>query len=104
MSERPLRDAAPLTVGLPFVDSPTGLLLCLGAYFVIVLFGVAVQAGRAPVAAAAKRPDPAWLRLLVLVHNTFLVALSLFMSAGYGAAGRQYGCKRPSPQARRAAA
>jgi hypothetical protein len=79
--------AAPVTAGLPFVDSPTGLLLCLGAYFVIVFLGVALQSGRAPVPAEAKRPDPFWLRALVLLHNLFLVALSLFMSGGCASAG-----------------
>ncbi len=64
------------------MDSPTGLLLCLAAYAVIVAAGIALQSGRPPVAPEAKRPDPAWLRALVLFHNLFLVALSLFMSGG----------------------
>lgn len=70
------------------MDSPTGLLLCLGAYFVVVALGCALQSGRPPVAPEAKRPDPAWLRALVLAHNLFLVALSLFMSGGCASAIR----------------
>lgn len=69
------------TAGLPFVDSPTPLLLCLGAYLVVVAAGLALAPRTVP-DAAAKPPDPAWLRALVLVHNAFLVALSLFMFGG----------------------
>ena len=72
---------APVTAGLPFVDSPTGLVLCLSAYLVIVLLGLALQP-RAAKAPAVKREDPLWLRLLVLGHNVFLVTLSLYMSVG----------------------
>ena len=73
--------SAPVTAGLPFVDSPTGLVLCLSAYLVIVLLGLALQP-RAAKAPAVKREDPLWLRLLVLGHNVFLVTLSLYMSVG----------------------
>ena len=66
-----------MTAGLPFVDSPTPLLLCLAGYLAVVAFGLAVVTP-----ADSKRPDPAWLRALVLVHNFFLVGLSLFMSGG----------------------
>lgn len=71
--------AAPATAGLPFVDSPTGLVLCLAGYFAIVLTGLALQPrrDRAPV---VKPEDPLWLRLLVLGHNVFLVTLSMYMS------------------------
>jgi hypothetical protein len=83
------------------VDSPTGLLLCLGAYFVIVFLGLALQSGRAPVPAEAKRPDPFWLRALVLLHNLFLVALSLFMSGGCASADARAACAdKRTPQAR----
>lgn len=74
--------AAPLTAGLPFVDSPTGLLLCLAGYFAVVLTGLALNSGRTPPPPESKRPDPLWLRLLVLLHNVFLVGLSLYMSLG----------------------
>jgi hypothetical protein len=96
------RAAAPVTKGLPFVDSPTGLLLCLAAYFVIVVFGVAVQAGRPAVAADSKRTDPAWLRAIVLLHNLFLVGLSLFMSGGCACRARRSASCKPTPQTRRA--
>ena len=81
LTRHPSPSPAPVTAGLPFVDSPTGLVLCLAAYFAIVLLGLALQprAGRAP---AVKREDPLWLRLLVLGHNVFLVTLSLYMSVG----------------------
>jgi elongation of very long chain fatty acids protein 4 len=68
-----------VTAGLPFVDSPTPLLLCLAGYLAVVAFGLAFVT---PAPADSKRPDPAWLRFLVLVHNFFLVGLSLFMSGG----------------------
>ena len=71
--------AAPVTAGLPFVDSPTGLLLCLAAYLAVVAMGLVLLSGPAP---AQKRTDPAWLRMLVLMHNVFLVSLSIFMSGG----------------------
>ena len=71
--------AAPTTAGLPFVDSPTGLVLCLAAYFTIVLLGLALQPRRER-SPAAKPEDPLWLRLLVLGHNVFLVTLSMYMS------------------------
>jgi elongation of very long chain fatty acids protein 4 len=71
-----------VTAGLPFVDSPTGVLLSLAMYLSIVLAGSAVLAARPPQAAAAKRPDPAWLRSLVLLHNLFLVVLSVYMCSG----------------------
>ena len=79
---RPAAAAAHVTAGLPFVDSPTGLLLCLLFYFVVVGLGFALQSGAPP---AVKRPDPAWLRALVLLHNLFLVVLSLFMCGGCAA-------------------
>ena len=68
-----------MTAGLPFVDSPTPLLLCLAGYLAVVAFGLAVVT---PAPADSKRPDPAWLRLLVLSPNFFLVCLFLFMSGG----------------------
>ena len=71
--------AAPVTAGLPFVDSPTGLILCLAFYFAVVGLGFALQSGAAP---TKKSTDPAWLRALVLLHNLFLVVLSLYMCAG----------------------
>lgn len=40
-----------------------------------------------------QRPDPAWLKLLILGHNIFLVALSAFMSGGCGC---QQGTPPPS--------
>jgi GNS1/SUR4 family len=66
------------------VDSPTGVLLCLGVYLAIVLGGSAVLAARPAKTAqpATKMPDPAWLRSLVLLHNLFLVVLSVYMCSG----------------------
>ena len=95
--------AAPVTAGLPFVDSPTGLILCLAFYFVVVGLGFALQSGAAP---TKKRADPAWLRALVLLHNLFLVVLSLYMCAGCAprsAAGRAAAATR-TPHADRGAA
>ena len=37
---RPSRAAAPVTKGLPFIDSPTPLLMALGLYLWIVAFGL----------------------------------------------------------------
>ena len=90
----PAAAAAPVTAGLPFVDSPTGLILCLAFYFVVVGLGFALQSGATP---TTKRADPAWLRAIVLLHNLFLVVLSLYMCAGCAsrrAAGRR-SCRDP---------
>ena len=90
----PVAAAAPVTAGLPFVDSPTGLILCLAFYFVVVGLGFAVQSGAAP---TTKRADPAWLRAIVLLHNLFLVVLSLYMCAGCASPTRRRAPQRAHP-------
>mmetsp|Transcript_18592 Transcript_18592/g.25777 ORF Transcript_18592/g.25777 Transcript_18592/m.25777 type:complete len:300 (-) Transcript_18592:199-1098(-) len=64
-----------LTKDLPFVASPTPLLLCLTGYMTIVFLGLVVRS----IAPAKSKVDSVPLRALVLVHNIFLVLLSLYM-------------------------
>ena len=61
------------------VASPTILLTSLMAYFIIVGTGVRVLKDKPK---DPTKKDPAWVRGLVIFHNVFLVALSLYMCGG----------------------
>jgi elongation of very long chain fatty acids protein 4 len=67
------------TIDLPIVASPTPLLLSLAAYFLIVGSGLLYRK-IAPRGKDAK--DGYLLKTLMLGHNVFLVALSLYMCVG----------------------
>ena len=82
---------SPLTRNLPFVASPTPLLTCVLGYLALVVISVAVLKRRkAPI---DDRPDPAWLKALVQLHNIFLIGLSLFMSISAAFNAWRYGYK-----------
>lgn len=65
------------TRGLFAVESPTPLVTCLTLYIVIVLAGC-FKLCRRP----RQTNDPAWLKLLIIVHNVFLILLSAYMCVG----------------------
>ncbi|GBG88886.1 hypothetical protein CBR_g48498 [Chara braunii] len=70
---------SPITKDLPLVSSPTGVVLLVLLYILVVVVAVRLMkhAGAKP-----KPKDPWLLRALVLVHNLFLAVLSLFMGSG----------------------
>jgi len=70
---------SPLTLELPFVRSPTGLLLCLLGYFCVVLAGLAFWKAFPIPAHLKKTPDGIMMKLLMFFHNVFLTLLSLYM-------------------------
>eukprot|EP00271_Cylindrocystis_brebissonii_P016019 TRINITY_DN39151_c0_g1_i1.p1 TRINITY_DN39151_c0_g1~~TRINITY_DN39151_c0_g1_i1.p1 ORF type:complete len:282 (-),score=15.24 TRINITY_DN39151_c0_g1_i1:469-1314(-) len=74
-----IRHLSPVTKDLPFVNSPTPVLLSAVAYLVIVfLWSSWIRSSNLePI-----KKDPALLRLLVLFHNLFLCGLSLYMGIG----------------------
>ena len=66
-----------VTRSLIAVESPTPLVSCLTLYIVIVLTGY-FKLHRKP----RQTNDPAWLKLLIIMHNIFLILLSAYMCAG----------------------
>jgi len=71
-----LKPISAATKDLPLVASPTPLLLSLLAYFIIVGSGLLY---RKVFPRTVKGQDPLWLKALMLVHNIFLIGLSLYM-------------------------
>ena len=71
------RPASPLTRGRPLIDSPTPMITLAAAYLLIVILGTLTHKVKGP---RKQKSDPLWLRVLVQVHNTFLVILSSYMS------------------------
>ena len=74
---------SPVTKDWIAVASPTILLTSLAFYFLVVGLGFATLSSKA--ASSAKDPskkDPLWIRSLVIFHNVFLIALSLYMCGG----------------------
>lgn len=70
---------SPATAALPLVASPTPVILCCVVYLVVVGVGVlAIRWSRS----APPAKDPFFLRVLVILHNCFLFALSAFMCGG----------------------
>eukprot|EP00243_Klebsormidium_subtile_P002537 TRINITY_DN15084_c0_g1_i1.p1 TRINITY_DN15084_c0_g1~~TRINITY_DN15084_c0_g1_i1.p1 ORF type:complete len:301 (+),score=25.55 TRINITY_DN15084_c0_g1_i1:146-1048(+) len=70
---------SPATAALPFVASPTPVVLCCTVYLAVVALGVlAIRSSNA--APLARDPFP--LRTLVILHNCFLFVLSAFMGGG----------------------
>ena len=83
--------STPTTRGLPLVDSPTPLLLCLVVYLFLVLGGV-IRIKFLNLQPRAREP---WaLRCTVLLHNLFLFTLSLYMCCGitFEAISNRYFC------------
>lgn len=70
---------SPVTKDWVAVASPTILLTSLAAYLLIVGTGVRVLRNKPK---DPTKKDPAWVRYLVIFHNVFLVALSLYMCVG----------------------
>lgn len=73
-----LRKPSAITADLPFVRSPTPVVVAVATYIVVVwLWSSYIKwAGLKP------RHDPVWLQALVVVHNCFLCCLSLYMGCG----------------------
>ena len=71
------KTASPLTRGRPLIDSPTPMITLAAAYLLIVILGTLAHKIKGP---RKQKIDPLWLRVLVQVHNTFLVILSSYMS------------------------
>lgn len=70
---------SPATAALPFVASPTPVVLCCIVYLAVVALGVlAIRSSNA----APLAKDPFALRSLVILHNCFLFVLSAFMGGG----------------------
>lgn len=69
----------PTTQGLPLVDSPTPIVLAVTVYLCVVLGGL-VWINANDLKPRVK--EPAALQALVLVHNFFCFALSLYMCVG----------------------
>ncbi|XRB05260.1 elongation of very long chain fatty acids protein [Pycnococcus provasolii] len=82
-----LEPSCHLTSHLPLVSSPTPVILSVAAYLVIVSLGVLLSSSKNSTTSSSspspssqtKRKDPYWLAVVVLFHNVFLVALSLYM-------------------------
>merc|ERR1719183_101020 len=81
-----LEPSCHLTSHLPLVSSPTPVILSVAAYLVIVSLGVLLSSSKKSSSSSSpspssqtKRKDPYWLAVVVLFHNVFLVALSLYM-------------------------
>jgi hypothetical protein len=74
-----LRQPSAITADLPLVRSPTPVVLAIAAYVAVVCLWSAHirRAGLQP-----RLLDPAWLQALVVVHNSFLCCLSLYMGCG----------------------
>uniref|UniRef100_A0A7S0WT84 Very-long-chain 3-oxoacyl-CoA synthase n=1 Tax=Pyramimonas obovata TaxID=1411642 RepID=A0A7S0WT84_9CHLO len=71
-----LKPISSATKDLPLVESPTPLILSLMAYFAIVGSGLVY---RKAFPRTVKGQDPFLLKALMLVHNIFLIGLSLYM-------------------------
>lgn len=71
------KPASPLTRGKPFIDSPTPLVTLVVAYLTIVCCGFLSQKAKGP---KKQKADPMWLRVVVQLHNVFLIGLSAYMS------------------------
>lgn len=69
----------PTTKGLPFVDSPTPVVLAVSLYVLVVLGGLLWIHARD---LKPRAREPPALQALVLVHNFFCFALSLYMCVG----------------------
>ncbi|KAG0570726.1 hypothetical protein KC19_6G183300 [Ceratodon purpureus] len=71
--------STPATKGLPFVDSPTPTVLSASLYLVVIVGGLLwITVGDLK----PRAKEPGWLQALVLVHNLFCFALSLYMCVG----------------------
>mmetsp|Transcript_36502 Transcript_36502/g.103097 ORF Transcript_36502/g.103097 Transcript_36502/m.103097 type:complete len:290 (-) Transcript_36502:1379-2248(-) len=76
----PLRQwkISPITADLPFVASPTPLMLWIAFYLIVVLGGLIFIKP----SDEAKKKEPLLLRIFVQCHNVFLIGLSSYMFGG----------------------
>ena len=73
---------SPVTKDWIAVASPTILLTSLAFYFLVVGLGSRRCRPRRPRQKDPSKKDPLWIRSLVIFHNVFLIALSLYMCGG----------------------
>lgn len=71
--------STPTTKGLPTVDSPTPIIIGVTLYLTIVIGGLIWIKARD---LKPRTQEPLLLQALVLVHNLFCFALSLYMCVG----------------------
>lgn len=76
-----LQPGDPVTSRLPFVSSPAPLMCAIAAYLIAVGMGVAKLKAAEKAGRKMVRPN-ALIMLMVLMHNAFLVVLSLYMCVG----------------------
>jgi len=79
----PLREwgQSPITSKLPFVASPTPLLVWIAIYLLVVLLGL-LMGGGGKKSTSTKSTDPFLVRAFVQLHNLFLIVLSSYMFGG----------------------
>lgn len=70
---------SPVTKGLPFVDSPTPIVLGLSSYLAFVITGLFVIKARN---LKPRAKEPLVLQIFVMFHNTTCFLLSLYMCLG----------------------
>lgn len=76
----PLQD--PTNVGRPLIDSAGPICAAIFGYLAIVFMGLAYHSGRPSDAANKPKKDSAALRVVMVLHNIFLIVLSAGMAAG----------------------
>ena len=83
-----MRKPSAITADLPLIRSPTPVVLAVAAYIIVVtLWSAYVRR-----AALKPRHDPVWLQALVVLHNSFLCSLSLYMGCGILTEARRHRC------------
>lgn len=73
-----IEPVSPSTAHLPAIQSPTPLITSLLLYLAVVTVGC----GMVPRRPNANGTDPTWLKVFVILHNLFLILLSLYMCVG----------------------
>lgn len=73
-----IEPVSPITAHLPAIQSPTPLITSLLIYLAVVAIGCGLSGRRVN----ATVTDPKWLKTFVILHNVFLILLSLYMCVG----------------------